>query len=99
MYAIRSYYGMAHFIEHIIFKGTKKRKAYHILSRLDDVGGELNAYTTKEDTCIYAAFLKQDFERAIELIYDITFNSIFPEKELEKEKEVIFDEINRNNFV
>ncbi len=87
-------HGMAHFIEHIIFKGTKKRKAYHILSRLDDVGGELNAYTTKEDTCIYAAFLKQDFERAIELIYDITFNSIFPEKELEKEKEVIFDEIN-----
>lgn len=87
-------HGMAHFIEHVIFKGTKKRKAYHVLSRLDDVGGELNAYTTKEETCIYASFLKQDYERAIELIYDITFNSTFPEKELAKEKEVIVDEIN-----
>lgn len=87
-------HGMAHFIEHVVFKGTKKRKAFHILSRLDDVGGELNAYTTKEETCIYAAFLKQDFERAIELIHDITFNSVFPKKELEKEKEVILDEIN-----
>ena len=87
-------HGMAHFIEHVIFKGTKKRKAYHVLSRLDDVGGELNAYTTKEETCIYASFLKQDYERAIELIHDITFNSIFPDKELAKEKEVIVDEIN-----
>lgn len=87
-------HGMAHFIEHVIFKGTKKRKAYHVLSRLDDVGGELNAYTTKEETCIYASFLKQDYERAIELIQDITFNSVFPPKELEKEKEVIVDEIN-----
>ncbi|MBN2164814.1 MAG: insulinase family protein [Marinilabiliaceae bacterium] len=87
-------HGMAHFIEHVIFKGTKKRKAYHILSRLDDVGGELNAYTTKEETCVYASFLKQDMERAIELIHDITFNSVFPEKEIEKEKEVIIDEIN-----
>lgn len=87
-------HGIAHFIEHVIFKGTKKRKAYHVLSRLDDVGGELNAYTTKEETCIYAAFLKQDYERAIELIHDITFNSTFPQKELAKEKEVILDEIN-----
>ncbi len=87
-------HGMAHFIEHVVFKGTKKRKAYHILSRLDDVGGELNAYTTKEETCIYASFLKQDFQRAIELIQDITFNSVFPDKEIEKEKEVIVDEIN-----
>jgi len=87
-------HGMAHFIEHVVFKGTKKRKAYHILSRLDDVGGELNAYTTKEETCIYASFLKQDFQRAIELIHDITFNSVFPAKEIEKEKEVIVDEIN-----
>ncbi|MBI9060439.1 MAG: insulinase family protein [Marinilabiliaceae bacterium] len=87
-------HGMAHFIEHVIFKGTKKRKAFHILSRLDDVGGELNAFTSKEDTCIYASFLKQDFERAIELIHDITFNSIFPDKELTKEIEVIVDEIN-----
>jgi len=87
-------HGMAHFIEHVIFKGTQKRKAYHILSRLDDVGGELNAYTTKEETCIYASFLIQDFERAVELLHDITFNSVFPVKELEKEKEVIIDEIN-----
>lgn len=87
-------HGMAHFIEHVVFKGTQKRKAYHILSRLDDVGGELNAYTTKEETCIYASFLKQDFKRAMELIYDITFNSVFPAKEIEKEKEVIIDEIN-----
>lgn len=87
-------HGMAHFIEHVMFKGTQKRKAYHILSRLDDVGGELNAYTTKEDTCIYASFLIPDFERAVELLTDITFNSVFPKKEIEKEKEVIIDEIN-----
>lgn len=87
-------HGMAHFIEHVIFKGTKKRKTFHILSRIDDVGGELNAYTTKEETCIYASFLKQDFNRALELLHDITFNSTFPARELEKEKEVIIDEIN-----
>lgn len=85
---------MAHFIEHVMFKGTKKRKAYHILSRLEDVGGELNAYTTKEETCIYASFLKNDYERTVELIRDIVFNSTFPEKELNREKEVIIDEIN-----
>ncbi len=87
-------HGMAHFIEHVIFKGTKKRRAFHVLSRLEDVGGELNAYTTKEETCIYATFLKDDYERSLELISDITFHSVFPEKELIKEKEVIFDEIN-----
>ena len=87
-------HGMAHFIEHVMFKGTKKRKAYHILSRLEDVGGELNAYTTKEETCIYASFLKNDYERTVELIRDIVFNSTFPEKELNREKEVIIDEIN-----
>lgn len=87
-------WGMAHFIEHVIFKGTKKRKSYHVLSRLEDVGGDLNAYTTKEDTCIYAAFLDEHYERTIELISDIAFNPVFPEKELEKEKEVILDEIN-----
>ncbi len=86
--------GLAHFIEHVVFKGTEKRKAFHVLSRLEDVGGELNAYTTKEETCIYAAFLKEDYERSIELISDITFHSVFPEKELEKEKEVVIDEIN-----
>ena len=86
--------GIAHFIEHVIFKGTTKRKAYHILSRMEDVGGELNAYTTKEDTCIYASFLPKDYERALELFADIVFDSVFPEKEIEKEKEVVIDEIN-----
>jgi predicted Zn-dependent peptidase len=85
--------GLAHFLEHNLFKGTSKRKAYHILSRLDDVGGELNAYTTKEETIIHASFLKTDFRRALELIFDVLANSTFPEKELEKEKEVIKDEI------
>ncbi len=87
-------HGIAHFIEHMLFKGTKKRKAYHILSRLEDVGGELNAYTTKEETAVHASFLKEDYERAIELISDITFNSVFPEKEIEKEKDVVIEEIN-----
>jgi predicted Zn-dependent peptidase len=87
-------HGIAHFIEHMLFKGTDKRKAYHILSRLEDVGGELNAYTTKEETAIHASFLREDYARAIELISDITFNSIFPEKEIEKEKDVVIEEIN-----
>jgi predicted Zn-dependent peptidase len=87
-------HGIAHFIEHMLFKGTAKRKAYHILSRLEDVGGELNAYTTKEETAIHASFLKDDYERTIELISDITFNSVFPEKEIEKEKDVVIEEIN-----
>jgi predicted Zn-dependent peptidase len=87
-------HGIAHFIEHMLFKGTGKRKAFHILSRLEDVGGELNAYTTKEETAIHASFLKEDYERAIELISDITFNSVFPEKEIEKEKDVVIEEIN-----
>lgn len=86
--------GLAHFIEHVIFKGTKKRKAFHILNRIDSVGGELNAYTSKEETCIYTSFLNEFYERAIELIVDITFHSVFPQKELEKEKDVIIDEIN-----
>lgn len=89
-----SEHGIAHFIEHMLFKGTIKRKAYHILSRLEDVGGELNAYTTKEETAIHASFLKEDYERAIELISDISYNSVFPEKEIVKEKDVIIEEIN-----
>jgi predicted Zn-dependent peptidase len=91
---LKNEYGIAHFIEHVIFKGTKKRKAFHIMSRLEDVGGELNAYTTKEETVIHATFLKDDFDRAVELISDITFRSTFPEKEIKKEKEVVLDEIN-----
>ncbi len=87
-------HGMAHFIEHMLFKGTKKRKAYHILSRLEDVGGELNAYTTKEETTVHASFMKDDYERAVEIISDITFNSQLPEKEIEKEKDVVVEEIN-----
>ncbi|MFH1000185.1 MAG: pitrilysin family protein [Bacteroidota bacterium] len=86
--------GLAHFIEHVIFKGTEKRKAYHILSRLEDVGAELNAYTSKEETVIQAAFLSQHYGRSLELISDIIFNSVFPEKEIKKEQEVIIDEIN-----
>ena len=86
-------HGMAHFIEHAIFKGTKKRKAYHILSRMEDVGGEINAYTSKEETAIHTSFLKNDYERAVELIWDITFNSVFPQKEIDREKEVIIEEI------
>ncbi|NVO09175.1 MAG: insulinase family protein [Bacteroidales bacterium] len=91
---LKNEYGIAHFIEHVIFKGTKKRKAYHIMSRLEDVGGELNAYTTKEETVIHATFLNDDFDRAVELIADITFRSTFPEKEIKKEKEIVLDEIN-----
>ncbi len=86
--------GLAHYLEHCIFKGTNKRKAYHILSRLDSVGGEINAYTTKEEIAIYASFTKEHLKRSSELLADITLNSSFPEKEIHKEKEVIIDEIN-----
>jgi len=86
--------GIAHFIEHMLFKGTRKRKAYYILSRLEDVGGELNAYTTKEETAVHASFIMEDYERAVEIINDIVFNSVLPEKEIEKEKEVVMEEIN-----
>lgn len=86
--------GLAHFIEHMVFKGTKKRKAFHVISSLENVGGELNAYTTKEETCIHASFLKEYYGKAIDLISDVAFNSTYPETELEKEKEVILDEIN-----
>ena len=89
--------GMAHFVEHLIFKGTKKRKAWHILNRMENVGGDLNAYTTKEETVIYSAFLKEHFQRAAELLSDIVFNSVFPQKEIDKEVEVIIDEIESYN--
>ena len=87
-------YGLAHFAEHAIFKGTKRRKAYQINCRLENRGGELNAYTTKEDTTIHATTLRSDFSKAVELIADVAFNSTFPERELAKEREVIVDEIN-----
>lgn len=86
--------GVAHYLEHVIFKGTKNRKAFHVLSRLDSVGGELNAYTTKEETCVYASFPVEYLTRSLELLSDIIFNSNFPIHELEKEKEVVIDEIN-----
>ena len=86
--------GLAHFLEHCIFKGTTKRRAFHVLSRLDSVGGELNAYTTKEEIAVYASFTNEHLNRSSELLADIVFNSTFPEKEIEKEKEVILDEIN-----
>ncbi|MGQ8337528.1 M16 family metallopeptidase [Sunxiuqinia sp. A32] len=86
--------GIAHFIEHVIFKGTKKRKAFHIISRIEDVGGELNAYTTKEETAVYATFLNEHYDRSMELISDIIINSNFPAKEIEREKEVVIEEIN-----
>ncbi len=87
-------HGLAHFIEHSVFKGTKKRRAYHVLSRIEDVGGELNAYTTKEETTLYSTFLNQDYKRAAELLSDILFNSVYPQKEINREKEVIAEEIN-----
>jgi predicted Zn-dependent peptidase len=86
--------GLAHFVEHLIFKGTHKRKAHHILSRMEDVGGEINAFTTKEETCIHSTFFNDYYDRAFELMFDTLFNSTFPEKEVSKEKEVIIDEIN-----
>lgn len=86
--------GLAHYLEHTLFKGTKKRKAFHILSRLDAVGGELNAFTTKEEICIYSSFQKSHLNRAAELLADVSFHSVFPSKEIEKEKDVILDEIN-----
>jgi predicted Zn-dependent peptidase len=86
--------GIAHFIEHMAFKGTTRRKAYHILNRLDSVGGDLNAFTTKEHTCLYASFLRGYERRAAELFADIILHSLFPEKEIEKEKGIILDEIN-----
>ncbi len=87
-------HGITHLIEHLIFKGTTKRKAFHILSRMEDIGGELNAYTSKEETCIYTTFFNNYYDRAFELIRDIVFNSVFPPKEIIKEKEVVIDEIN-----
>jgi predicted Zn-dependent peptidase len=89
----RDEHGLAHFMEHMFFKGTGKRTPYQIISRLEDVGGEINAYTTKEETALYASFLKQDYKRAMELIQDIFLHSSFPDKEREKEAEVILNEI------
>jgi len=85
--------GLAHFIEHLLFKQTEKRNTNQILNRLELVGADLNAYTTKEYTCVHASFLKPHLERSLDLFEDILFHSVFPEEEMNKEKEVILDEI------
>ncbi len=85
--------GIAHFWEHMAFRGTKKRKAYHILNGLESVGGELNAYTSKEKICFYASVLDRYYQKAIELLSDITFHATFPQKQIEKERMVILEEM------
>ncbi|WP_455498053.1 M16 family metallopeptidase [Coprobacter sp.] len=87
-------FGMAHFVEHLIFKGTEHRKAWHILNRMENVGGELNAYTAKEETTVYAVFLEKHLSRAVELLCDLVLHSQFPSGEIDREVEVILDEIN-----
>ena len=79
--------GMAHFVEHLLFKGTQKRHAWHILNRMERVGGDLNAYTNKEETVVYSAFMVEHFPRAVELLTDIVFHSTFPQVEIDKEVE------------
>ncbi len=91
---LRNEYGIAHFAEHGLFKGTTHRRAYQVNCRLENLGGELNAYTTKEDTTLHATVMRRDFSRAVELLADVIFHSTFPDKELDKEREVIADEIN-----
>ena len=86
-------HGLAHFVEHMLFKGTQRRRAWHILHRMENVGGDLNAFTNKEETVVYSAFLKKDFTRALELLTDIVFRSTFPQHELEKERGVVLEEI------
>ncbi|MBI1308022.1 MAG: insulinase family protein [Bacteroidetes bacterium] len=85
--------GIAHLLEHMLFKGTHKRNSHQVINRLEVVGGDLNAFTTKDKTVVHASVVKEHFERAIELLADVTFNSSFPEKELAKEKKVIYEEI------
>ena len=87
-------HGLAHLTEHAFFKGTERRRAWQVNCRLENLGGELNAFTTKEDTTVHATTLRGDFAKAAELIADIAFRSTFPEREIEREKEVIADEIN-----
>lgn len=90
-------YGLAHFTEHMLFKGTKKRRSWHVLNRLETIGGTLDAYTTKEETFIYSAIPITYFERAVELLTDLLFHSQFPQHEIDKEVDVIIDEIQSYN--
>ncbi|MCM1254497.1 MAG: insulinase family protein [Duncaniella sp.] len=87
------HHGLAHFVEHTIFKGTRRRRAWHILNRMELVGGELNAYTTKEETLLYSTFPTGNLERAVELISDLVIDSKFPQAELDRERDVVADEI------
>lgn len=89
--------GLAHFCEHVTFKGTERRKAWHILNSLESVGGDLNAYTNKEGTVYYSAILKEHIARAVDLLTDIVFHSVYPQAEIDKEIEVICDEIESYN--
>jgi len=89
--------GLAHFCEHVTFKGTSRRKAWHVLNSLERVGGDLNAFTNKEDTVYYAAILRDHLPRAVDLLSDIVFHSVYPQQEIEKEAEVIADEIESYN--
>ena len=89
--------GLAHFCEHVTFKGTERRKAWHILNSLESVGGDLNAYTNKEGTVYYSAILKEHIARAVDLLTDIVFHSVYPQAEIDKEVEVICDEIESYN--
>ena len=86
--------GLAHCLEHMLFKGTQKRKTVHVLNYLEVIGGEMNAFTTKELTAIYASVQSKYLARAVDILTDITFSSSIPLAELEKEKKVIADEIN-----
>ena len=89
--------GLAHFCEHVTFKGTERRKAWHILNSLESVGGDLNAYTNKEGMVYYSAILKEHIARAVDLLTDIVFHSVYPQAEIDKEVEVICDEIESYN--
>ncbi len=89
--------GMAHLVEHMSFKGTPRLSSMQILNRMESVGGDLNAYTGKEETIYYATFLRQHLNRAIPLLLDIVFSSTYPQAELEKEVEVVIDEIESYN--
>ena len=89
--------GLAHFCEHVTFKGTERRKAWHVLNSLESVGGDLNAYTNKEGTVYYSAILKEHIARAVDLLTDIVFHSVYPQAEIDKEVEVICDEIESYN--
>jgi len=86
-------HGLAHFIEHMFFKGTERRSAFQIISRLEDVGGDINAYTTKEETAIHASFLSADYKRAVDLIHELFVSSTFSLKERRKEIDVVISEI------